>query len=265
MELDIGGGLGDQLAATATVREYSRAFPDENIRLVSQHEVWKHNRRLGVGNRENGRTVRFNFFRPVMVSFPYDFAEQIGDATGDRFSVVDDSPEIFLTDEERRSVLPSVKHPAAAIDTYAGWVTRRWGRDSYVRLARLMIDDGWSVFEVGGNRRPKFSPLGFVPSVVGLLKLRPLAEFLRRMDLYVGNDSGLMHLAAAVGTPQVVVFGIVPAAKRAYRTTIPVSHAAPCASKCSWGACRRGTFCMDEIGVDQVLEATRKILAVARG
>ena len=43
--------------------------------------------------------------------------------------------------------------------------------------------------------------------IVQNLHLRRVAALLSQCELYVGNDSGLMHLAAAVGTPVVILFG----------------------------------------------------------
>jgi ADP-heptose:LPS heptosyltransferase len=46
-----------------------------------------------------------------------------------------------------------------------------------------------------------------------LLNLRELGELLRRADLFIGGDTGPMHLAAAVGTPVVCLMGGSDAAR----------------------------------------------------
>jgi ADP-heptose:LPS heptosyltransferase len=43
--------------------------------------------------------------------------------------------------------------------------------------------------------------------LVGRVSLPEIAAFLSRADLFVGNDSGLMHLAAAAGAPTIGLFG----------------------------------------------------------
>ncbi len=50
---------------------------------------------------------------------------------------------------------------------------------------------------------------------VGKLSLPEAAACLERAALYVGNDSGLMHLAAATGTPTLGLFGPTPVAEYA--------------------------------------------------
>src|SRR2546426_1503766 len=57
---------------------------------------------------------------------------------------------------------------------------------------------GWQIERAVGHA---------VINVVGKTTLRQMAALLERCDLYVGNDSGPMHVAAAVGTPVEAIFG----------------------------------------------------------
>ncbi|HEX8906772.1 MAG TPA: glycosyltransferase family 9 protein, partial [Longimicrobiaceae bacterium] len=89
----------------------------------------------------------------------------------------------------------------------------------------------------------------------GNTSLLELAAVLDRAELYVGNDTGPMHLAAAVGTPVVAVFsardfpgGWVPYGEghAALRRDVPCS---PCFKE----ECDVGLLCLDAISVDDVL------------
>jgi ADP-heptose:LPS heptosyltransferase len=51
--------------------------------------------------------------------------------------------------------------------------------------------------------------------LIGKLELPQAAACLARCQLFVGNDSGLMHLSAASGTPTLGLFGPTPAAEYA--------------------------------------------------
>lgn len=80
------------------------------------------------------------------------------------------------------------------------------------------------------------------------LTLRQVAALLRRADLYAGNDSGISHLAGAVGARGVVVFGSTDPATWAPRGgRLSIVHApAPCA------LCGPTRFCTHRLGVDRV-------------
>jgi ADP-heptose:LPS heptosyltransferase len=63
--------------------------------------------------------------------------------------------------------------------------------------------------------RPVLQLLPGAIDLCGTLSLPEAAACLARAVLYVGNDSGLMHLAAATGTPTLGLFGPTPSAEYA--------------------------------------------------
>lgn len=83
-------------------------------------------------------------------------------------------------------------------------------------------------------------------------------------SLFVGIDSGLMHMAAALDLPVVALFGPTDPAVTGPRCSISaiVRHDLPC-SPCHDPACRHRE-CMDSIQPDEVLEAVGHVLSVAR-
>jgi heptosyltransferase II len=89
------------------------------------------------------------------------------------------------------------------------WETKRW--PYYVELARLLVSAG-RIVVVGG---PADAPLAreitrAVPTAVdatGALPLLASAELIGRCAVIVTNDSAPLHLASAVGTPTIAIFG----------------------------------------------------------
>jgi ADP-heptose:LPS heptosyltransferase len=88
---------------------------------------------------------------------------------------------------------------------------KNWPEENFVEVARwwrhtargdVLALLGPVEQERGGVERLKQCCL-----VARGLTLAQAAAFLQRSDLYLGNDSGLSHLAAAAGTPSVVLFG----------------------------------------------------------
>lgn len=94
----------------------------------------------------------------------------------------------------------------------AGLLGRMWPVDRYAELARwLAVERGATVMVHAG---PGEEPLAETivarePSVIvqAGLTLQELAALLLRVDVFVTNDSGPMHIAAALGTKQVAIFG----------------------------------------------------------
>ena len=94
---------------------------------------------------------------------------------------------------------------------------RRWSPEHFAQLAdTLFRDTGGQLILLGGPEETKLHQQIFelmqsempVRSFAGKGNIRVAAAMLKHADLFIGNDSGLMHLATAVGTPTVAIFGL---------------------------------------------------------
>lgn len=262
MRLIERAGLGDGLMLTAFVREYKRAFPDEMIFVESERqEIWEHNPRLNIGNSENGLT--FNLaatLKAFMGHFPRKTARDMG------FEMLDLRPEIFLTEKELAiEYWPQDGRRVAAIDLAAGWRSRAWPGACWQDVASRLLDEGWAVIEVGASKDPRPS-LPHTWTFVNRHSIRETAAVLGRCDLFLGNDSGLLHLAAAVGTPQVVLFGPVRYAARGYESTEPIEAAEACPPACGFKCSKSkdgSPACLKTFTAEDVLSAADR--AITRG
>ncbi len=94
--------------------------------------------------------------------------------------------------------------------------------------------------------------------LVGATNMAELPALLAACQLFVGNDSGAMHVAAAVGLPVVGIFG--PTDERGTRPVTPrftlVRHAVSC-SPCFLRHCPIDHRCMTRISVEEVFAAAR--------
>jgi heptosyltransferase-2 len=96
-------------------------------------------------------------------------------------------------------------HPGAA------WATKRWLPERFAELCRRLKADGVTPVLLGG---PGDAALGAeiarasgAVDLVGKTDLEELKSLMGRLALFVTNDSGPMHLAAAAGVPVVAIFG----------------------------------------------------------
>jgi len=129
------------------------------------------------------------------------------------------------------------------------------------------------VVALGSKSDYKLTPWPSLKNLVGELSVRELLAVIKRLDLFVGVDSGPMHVAAAWNTPIVGLFGCVnPELRRPFGSIFePVTAGVEC-SGClarmpipSYDAkCENGTFhCMKMITVAAVKEAVGRALEKA--
>lgn len=94
------------------------------------------------------------------------------------------------------------------------WNTKRWPREKFVELVRLLDAARISVVIIGGeadkelaNEVVEKSGAQSIINAAGRLSLLQSAELIRRCQVVVSNDSAPMHMAVAMGTPVVAIFG----------------------------------------------------------
>lgn len=107
--------------------------------------------------------------------------------------------------------------PIIALGPSANWFPKQWPPEHFAALMRdFCADDDLAAYRflllAAEHERGQLEPvLAAIPperriTLIGS-SLALGAACLERADLYIGNDSGLMHLAAAVGTPTLGLFG----------------------------------------------------------
>jgi ADP-heptose:LPS heptosyltransferase len=90
-----------------------------------------------------------------------------------------------------------------------------------------------------------------------------IVGIVRAARLMVSGDTGPLHIAAAVGTPLVALFGpTLPERNGPWASRdVTLSRVADCS--CLYERrCRRAVPCIDDIGVDEVVQAVRQRLSV---
>ncbi|MEE8505767.1 MAG: glycosyltransferase family 9 protein [Kiloniellales bacterium] len=131
------------------------------------------------------------------------------------------APRVWLAPEHEAAAKRLVPGggPVLAIGPAANWPGKQWLAKRFAELAlRLIAPDGAlpharvAVFAAGHERAQVQPVIDALPAgqgidLVGAVDLPTAAACLKRCRAFVGNDSGLMHLAAAAGTPTLGLFG----------------------------------------------------------
>ncbi len=191
------------------------------------------------------------------------------------------APRVWLAPEHEAAAerLVPAGDPVLAIGPAANWAGKQWPAARFAEAVRRLTGPGGvlagarvAVLAAGHERdqaRPVIEalPATRVLDLVGAVDLPTAAACLRRCRAFLGNDSGLMHLAAAAGTPTLGLFG--PSHTQRYRPWGP--RAAFLRTPESYGALVRrivppgqvqGTL-MAGLSVDAVLAAVEDLLGRA--
>ncbi len=129
--------------------------------------------------------------------------------------------------ERKAASLVPAGAPVVAIGPAANWRGKQWRAERFAELAeRLTAAEGplpgarVVVLAAAHERAQALPLLVAIPphrliDLVGRVDLLTAAAALRRCALFIGNDTGLMHIAAAAGTPTLGLFGPSPIEKYA--------------------------------------------------
>lgn len=145
---------------------------------------------------------------------------------------------------------------------------KRWFPDRYASVAdalarqyraRIVIFGSQNDLRVAGDVAGHMKNAPVI--LTGKTTLGQLMALIQRCRLFITNDSGPMHLAAALDVPQVAIFGSTSeiATGPLSGNAVVVKNPVDC-SPCFRRECPTDFRCMKEVTVTQVLDASRKIL-----
>ncbi|MEA3489893.1 MAG: lipopolysaccharide heptosyltransferase II [Candidatus Omnitrophota bacterium] len=159
-----------------------------------------------------------------------------------------------------------------AVHPGSGNPAKVWPAEYYAELVRrLSADPDCRVAVVGSKEEgylaekiTKKAATG-VLDLTGELNLKELAALLKKADLFIGNDTGPMHMAAALEVPVIAIFGrnipgVSPARWRPRGEGHVVFHVDPGCDPCYDADCPYDYRCLRAVTVDDVFAAARDIL-----
>lgn len=147
---------------------------------------------------------------------------------------------------------------------------KRWPSEKYAAFARRMMEEGLQVALFGSANDSLVTGeiADLAPGAIdlaGTTRLEDAIDLIAAARLAVSNDSGLMHIAAAVGTPVVAVYG-----STSPENTPPLTDRRELVwlhlecSPCHQRICPLGHLdCLNKLDVDRVLAAARQLMRTA--
>ncbi len=239
-------------------------------------------KRIGYYNRKFGflLTDRIKDNRHLGLKHEIDYCLDILEKLG--LEIKDRKPSIALKKESLQRIDSLLKEQnitrhdkIAGLHPGASCISKRWLKDRFVVLANRLVENyGFKLLlvaygkedvaiadEIAKNIRYP------VVNLAGKLNLSQLAAALRHCAIFISNDSGPVHIASAVGTPVVSIFGRNQAGLSPLRWG-PVGkqdkylHKEVGCSVCLAHKCKISFDCLKAITVDDVLKVVDDILKV---
>ncbi|OGL38654.1 MAG: hypothetical protein A2042_04075 [Candidatus Schekmanbacteria bacterium GWA2_38_11] len=135
--------------------------------------------------------------------------------------LVTEEPKIFLNESDRQFASNFFRSHFGlfagksyiAIHPGSGSTKKNWPLKNFIELSEQLLKNSiCNILLLSGPAEEKsvnFSEIAKIDGIIEVkdLSLHELAAILERCDLYIGNDSGITHLSAAVGIPTIAIFG----------------------------------------------------------
>jgi ADP-heptose:LPS heptosyltransferase len=189
----------------------------------------------------------------------HDFPLELGDST--RRAVTDLLDQAGMTAAE----LMIAYAPGAKLEA------NRWPADRFIEVGNSLAERGCRMVVLGGSSdEPMCERIATAigrgaASLAGKTTVRESCEVLARCTMLICNDSGVQHLAAAVGTPCVSLFTRreFPGMWWPHGSQHEVLMKNVECHTCFLDVCPYDNKCIKAIGVDEVIEAAARVLAHA--
>jgi len=262
-------GYGDTLMIGTVAGEIKKKYGNVSITVNrAKEELLRNNPNIDyTGQRYDGIDLNYHHGR---FNVGKHFEKNIIDVMCRKVGILSPTHavNIFLTDDEvdyAHSVMDNLKKPVITIQTTADSFDngrKLWPEEHWAELACLLIDKECSVIQMGGSGE---NPVKGAHNFLGKQDIRRSIAMIQSADIHVGVVSSLMHGAAAVSTPAVILYGgFERYSNHDYKNVIPIESeisCAPCIEAYTvMEKCPLNNQCMKEIPPQTVFNKVIEIL-----
>ncbi|RAX58902.1 lipopolysaccharide heptosyltransferase II [Helicobacter monodelphidis] len=179
-------------------------------------------------------------------------------------------PPLFLSHANTPPIFPNLK--CVGINTGGAFGSaKRWSEEHFSTLAKLLLQEGYGVIFFGGKEDVEANQKIILSlknnsnllDLSGKTSLESLIDSIATLDLFISNDSGPMHIAAALQIPIIALFGSTDSTETSpwlTKKAILLSLNLPC-SPCKKRICPlKHHACMENLKPEEVFKEVQKIL-----
>ncbi len=189
--------------------------------------------------------------------------------------IEDKIPQVFIPKDVNEKIKMTLTRQKGqhkylvGVNPSANWDLKRWPKEKFAQLAdRLITELNCAVFFIGAKKderviRAVIRLMHQTPyNLCGQTNVKELAAYVESMDLFISNDSGPAHLAAALGTKTLALFGPTstqitsPKGKKVTLLQTNVGCKIPC-----YDLTCKENICMKSILVTEVFEKSKSLLS----
>lgn len=161
------------------------------------------------------------------------------------------------------------KDRVAVLHCAISWANRTWPRPYWLDVSRKLSGSGYKVITIGKGADYRSDLYANVFNMVDRLSIQEIRELMKKASVFVGMDSGMLHVAQTTDVPIVGLFTVANPKYRIYPRTVKTIALAP-KSECrfclheqappvTFVGCKFGTnACLQDITPDSVIEAIQE-------
>lgn len=160
------------------------------------------------------------------------------------------------------------RRPLVAIHPTTSRLFKHWDAENYAKVADKLLSDGAAQVMITygpGEEEAAQKVVGYMRSnaapLIPTRSLREYAWLVKQATVYFGSDTGPMHIASAMGTPVVALFGPTdPVVNGPYRQPHTILYKGLPCSPCKERRCSRNLECMTGITVEEAYAAVANMI-----
>ncbi|MEW5758588.1 MAG: lipopolysaccharide heptosyltransferase II [Candidatus Omnitrophota bacterium] len=187
------------------------------------------------------------------------------------FIPLKDDSEKYIEDILRKNGITE-KDKIVVLHPGASCVSKRWPFERFSELADILARDFLvKIIIVASKDQKNLADLTLVNmkekaiNLAGIVSISQLASLLRRASLFISNDSGPVHIASALDTPVISIFGrkqagLSPKRWRPFGAQDKFLHKDAGCIECHAHNCVKNFICLKTITVNDVIDMAKSIL-----